>query len=57
MKMSALSLLEWQRRFSTEEDWTEALTRVKWPDGFIEFDSYETKSSIKSGLLNPQTSP
>lgn len=35
MKMPELSLIEWQRRFGTEEACAEALTRVRWPDGFI----------------------
>ncbi len=35
MKMTELSLLEWQRRFGTEEACAGALTRVRWPDGFI----------------------
>ena len=35
MKMPELSLIEWQRRCATEKDYAEALTRVRWPDGFI----------------------
>ncbi|MCX5870750.1 MAG: transposase, partial [Deltaproteobacteria bacterium] len=35
MKMPELSLIEWQRRFGNEESCAEALTRVRWPDGFI----------------------
>jgi hypothetical protein len=35
MKMPKVSLMEWQHRFSTEEACTEALIRVRWPDGFI----------------------
>jgi hypothetical protein len=34
MKMSEISLLEWQKRFETEEACAAALVRVRWPEGF-----------------------
>lgn len=35
MKMPEVSLLEWQRRFETEEACAAALVQVRWPNGFI----------------------
>jgi len=35
MKMPEVSLLEWQRRFETEEVCAAALVQVRWPNGFI----------------------
>ena len=35
MKMPKVSLIEWQDRFGTEEACSEALVKVRWPDGFI----------------------
>ncbi len=35
MKMPEISLVEWQRRFGTEEACLEELTSVRWPDGFV----------------------
>ena len=34
MKMPAISLLEWQKRFGTERACAKALTKVRWPCGF-----------------------
>lgn len=34
MKMPPVSLLEWQKRFGTEEACTETLEKVRWPQGF-----------------------
>lgn len=35
MRMEAISLLEWQNRFGSEEACAEALKKVRWPEGFI----------------------
>ena len=35
MKMSAISLLEWQQRFGMEDSCAEALAKIRWPDGFM----------------------
>jgi hypothetical protein len=35
MSYSGLSLLEFQRRFSTEEACQEALEQARWPGGFV----------------------
>ncbi len=35
MKMSEMSLLEWQKRFGTEEACTAAFAKYRWPQGFI----------------------
>jgi len=34
MKMSAISLLEWQKLFGEEESCAQALVKIRWPDGF-----------------------
>ncbi len=34
MKQEAMTLLEWQKRFSDEESCLRQLTAVRWPDGF-----------------------
>lgn len=34
MKMSPISLVEWQKRFGTEKACVEALEKVRWPQGF-----------------------
>lgn len=35
MKMPAISLLEWQQRFGTEAACVQALTKVRWPNGYV----------------------
>ncbi len=35
MKMPAISFLEWQQRFGDEESCVQALTKIRWPDGFM----------------------
>ena len=32
--MPALSLIQWQKRFGTEQACVKALVKVRWPDGF-----------------------
>ena len=34
MKMAAISLLEWQKKFGTERACIKILTKVRWPQGF-----------------------
>ena len=34
MKMSGVSLLEWQKRYGTEKACAKALAKVRWPNGF-----------------------
>jgi len=34
MKMPTISLVEWQKRFGTENACAKALEKVRWPDGF-----------------------
>ena len=34
MKMPSVSLLAWQKRYSTEQACAKALAKVRWPDGF-----------------------
>jgi DNA-directed RNA polymerase subunit RPC12/RpoP len=34
MKMPAISLIEWQKRFGTESNCIKALEKVRWPQGF-----------------------
>jgi transposase-like protein len=34
MKMPEVSLLEWQKRYGTEQACAKALAKVRWPDGF-----------------------
>jgi len=34
MKMPAISLLEWQKKFGTERACIKTLTKVRWPNGF-----------------------
>lgn len=34
MKMPSVSLLEWQKRYGTEQACAKALAKVRWPDGF-----------------------
>ncbi len=35
MRMPTVSLLEWQKRFETENACIETLIKVRWPDGFF----------------------
>ena len=34
MKMTGVSLLEWQKKYETEEACVKALYQVRWPEGF-----------------------
>lgn len=46
MKMPTISLLEWQKRFGTEQACIETLIKVRWPDGFICPECSSRKSSF-----------
>lgn len=63
MKMPAISLLDWQKRFGTEEACLEELLRVRWPDGFIcpvcgarEYSFITSRHSYQCSKCHRQTS-
>ena len=35
MKMEKITLIEWQKRYGSEEACAEALKKVRWPEGFV----------------------
>lgn len=54
MKMPSVSLLEWQKRYGTEQACAKALAKVRWPDGFRCPRCNETKAYyVKSRKVYP----
>ena len=63
MKMTQMSLLEWQNRFGTEEACMDALAKTRWPDGFVcpecsikEYSFVQSRNSYQCSNCHHQTS-